>query len=167
MARKGKGAGESRYLPCRTHAAGEGLSLRRENPFEFPGYALTAPGELLNRVARWSRRGIAQSGYALRRAGEIDSSGLCADRAGGIVPSGLCAAAQGIRRLLSSRCAGIIERRTCGIQANCSACGSVASRRMRIRNYGAQREGRGGIEIFAMPHSCGGRGIEPAPGESL
>ncbi len=46
MARKGKGAGESRYLPCRTHAAGEGLSLRRENPFEFPGYVLVAPGEL-------------------------------------------------------------------------------------------------------------------------
>lgn len=46
MARKGKGAGESRYLPCRTHAAGEGLSLRRENPFEFPGYALVAPERL-------------------------------------------------------------------------------------------------------------------------
>ena len=58
MARKGKGAGgESRYLPCRTHAAGEGLSLRRGNPFEFPGCALVA----LERLSR--------PGYALRRKG--------------------------------------------------------------------------------------------------
>ena len=67
MARKGKGAGESRYLPCRTHAAGEGLSLRRENPFEFPGYALVAPGRLTH------------LGYALVAPGAgIDSSVLCA-----------------------------------------------------------------------------------------
>ncbi len=91
MARKGKDAGESRYLPCRTHVAGEGLSLRRENSFEFPGYALAAPGKLLNRVARWSRRGNC-------------SIGLCAGHAGGIAQSGYALVAPGRPIIRVMRC---------------------------------------------------------------